>query len=628
VKKTSRIFVLLVVGLFVTFTFTGVFAQSAAKAIPQRADIDAKYKWRLEDIYATDQLWEEDFSKVEGLLPEMTEFKGRLSESGKTLLGCLQLQDSLWNIMDRLYVYAGMRFDEDTRVSGYQEMSTRARSLATKVDQAASFINPEILEIPQSKLDELMKSEKGLQLYQHHIDNIIRKKAHTLSSSEEEILALAGDLARAPVNIFTMIDDADIKYPSIKDEEGNEVQLTKQRYYKFLESTDRRVRREASDAYSSAYLTYLNSLGATLSGTVAKDLFFARARKYNSSLEAALDQDNIPISVFENLIKAVDENLVPLYKYISLRKRVMQLEELHKYDLSVPLVPEAKMEIPYDSALTLIEKALAPLGKQYLAEMKRGFASGWVDVYETEGKGSGAYSWGCYSSHPYMLLNYNNTLSNMFTVAHEMGHCMHRYYSNKNQPYIYAGHSIFTAEVASVTNEALLMDYLLRNTKDKTQKLYLLNHYIDELEGTFYTQLMFSEFEKAIHDKAQNGEALSSASVRQVYRDVFQKFYGPELVLDSLDDLGGLRISHFYRKFYVYQYATSQTAAIAISRKILGGDKEALDSYLEFLKSGEVDYPINLLKNAGVDMTSPEPVNKTIELFASLVDEMERLLLE
>jgi oligoendopeptidase F len=628
VKRSSGIFVLLVTGLFMTFTLTNVFAQSIVKAIPQRSDIDAKYKWKLEDIYPTDQLWEGDFSKVEGLLPEMLEFKGRLSESGKRLLECLQLQDSLWNIMDRLYVYAGLRFDEDTRASTYQEMFNRAASLRTRVNQAVSFIDPEILAIPKSKLDELMKSEKGLKLYQHYIDNVIRMRPHTLSPSEEEILALAGDLARAPSNIWTMVNDADIKYPSIKDEEGNEVRLTKERYYKFLESTDRRVRKDASDAYGSAYLTYLNTLGATLSGGAAKDVFFARARKYNSSLEAAVNRNNIPVSVFENLIKAADENLEPLHKYVSLRKRILKLDELHKYDLSVPLVPEAKMEIPYDSALTVIENALAPLGKQYVTDVKAGFNSGWVDVYETEGKGSGAYSWGCYSAHPYMLLNYNSTLENMFTVAHEMGHCMHGYYTNTTQPYVYSGHAIFTAEVASITNEMLLMDYLLKNTQDKTKRLYLLNYHIDQLDQTFYTQVMFAEFEKAIHQKLESGEALISASAREIYRDIFQRFYGPELVLDSLDDLGCLRISHFYSNFYVYQYATSYAAAVAISRKILEGDKEALDRYLRFLESGDSDYPVTLLKNAGVDMTSPEPINKTIELFASLVDEMERLLLQ
>jgi oligoendopeptidase F len=626
VKKRSRIFVWLIVGLIVVSTFTNVFAQSTVKAIPQRSDIEAKYKWKLEDIFATNQLWEGDFSKVDALLPKMTEFKGRLSESGKTLLGCLQLQDSLWNIMDRLYVYAGMHSDEDTRVSIYQEMSGRAGSLMTRVRQATAFIEPEILTIPQSKLDELIKSEKGLKLYQHYIDNIIRMRAHTLSSSEEEILALAGNLTRAPENIFTMINDADIKFPSIKDETGNEVQLTHERYYKFLESTDRRVRKDVANAYNSAYLVYLNTLGATLNGGVAKDIFYFKARKYNSSLEAALDQSNIPVSVFENLIKSADENLEPIHKYVSLRKKVLKVDELHKYDLVVPLAPEAKMEIPYDSALTIIENALAPLGKQYVTDIKAGFNSGWVDVYETEGKGSGAYSWGCYSSHPYMLLNHNNTLENMFTIAHEMGHCLHGYYTNRTQPYIYSGHATFTAEVASVTNEMLLMDYLLKNTKDKAQKLYLLNYYIDQLEGTFYSQVMFAEFEKAAHEKLENGGALSAESARKIYREIFQKFEGPELVLDSLDDLGCLRISHFYSNFYVYQYATSYAGAVAISRKILAGDKEALDRYLRFLESGDSDYAINLLKNAGVDMTSPEPINETIKLFASLVDQMEKLL--
>jgi oligoendopeptidase F len=626
VRKTSRIFVLLVMGLIITFTFTNVLAQSVPNAIPQRSDINPKYKWRLEDIYATTQLWEKDFSKVEGLLPKMGEFKGRLSESGKTLLECLQLQDSLWNVMDRLDVYAGLHLDEDNRISDSQEMSGRAASLRTRARQAVSFIDPEILAIPQSKLDGFMKSEKGLKLYQHYVDNVIRMRSHTLSPSEEGILASAGDLADAPENAWNMINYADIKYPFIKDEAGNEVQLSEERYYKFLESKDRRVRRDASDFFSSAYLPYLNTLGATLSGGVSKDVFYAKARKYNSSLEAALDQSNIPISVFENLIKSADTNLEPQYRYISLRKKVLKLDELHKYDLTVPLAPEAKMEIPYDSALTIVENALAPLGKQYVTDIKAGFNSGWIDVYETQGKGGGAYSWGCYSSHPYMLLNYNNTLDHVFTIAHEMGHCMNSYYTNRTQPYIYSGHATFTAEVASITNEMLLMDYLLKNTKDKAQKLYILNYYINQLDGTFYTQVMFTEFEKAIHEKKENGEALTSASMREVYGEILRKFYGPEVVLDSLDDLRCLRLWHFYADFYVYQYATSYAAAVAISRKILEGDKEALDRYLRFLGAGDSDYPINLLKNAGVDMTSPEPINETIKLFASLVDQMEKLL--
>jgi oligoendopeptidase F len=626
VKKASRVLVWLVMGLIVASTFTNVFAQSTVKAIPQRSDIPAKYKWKLEDIYATNQLWEGDFSKVEQLLPKMVEFKGRLSESGKTLLECLQLQDSLGNIMRRISLYAGLHFSEDTRVSASQEMSGRAGSLWTKIGQATSFIDPEILAIPQSKLDEFMKSEKGLKLYQHYIDNVIRMRPHTLSPSEEEILALAGDLADSPENAWNMINYADIKYPFIKDEQGNEVQLSEERYEKFLESKDRRVRKDASDFFSSAYLPYLNTLGATLSGSVAKDVFYTKARKYNSSLEAALDQSNIPVSVFENLIKSADTNLEPFYKYVSLRKKVLKLDELHKYDLYVPLGPEVKMEIPYDSALTIIENALAPLGKQYVTDIKAGFNSGWIDVYETQGKEGGAYSSGCYSSHPYMLLNYNNTLDHVFTIAHEMGHCMHSYYTNRTQPYIYSGHALFTAEVASTTNEMLLMDYLLKNTQDKAKKLYFLNYYIDQLDRAFYTQVMFTEFEKAIHQKVEEGGALSSASMRQIYGDILRKFYGPEVVLDSLDDSRCLRLWHFYADFYVYQYATSYAAAVDISRKILAGDKEALDHYLKFLASGDSDYPLNLLKEAGVDMTSPEPINETIKLFASLVDEMEKLL--
>jgi len=625
-QKASRI--LLWMGLLVIFVLGDAFGQSPVKKIPQRSEIPDKYKWRLEDIYPTDSLCEYDFSRVEDLLPEMERFKGHLAESGKNLLDCLVMQDSIWNIFDRTYVYAYMKMDEDTRVSKYQELSDRAATLLSKVRQAFSFIDPEILSIPENSLKDLMEQEKGLTLYGHYIDNIIRKRAHTLSTSEEELLARAGNIARIPQTVFTMIDDADVTFGSITDEEGDEVQLSKQRYSKFLESTDRRVRKDAMDAYNQAWVGYLNTLGATLSGSIKKDIFYARARNYNSTLEAALHSDNIPVEVFENLVKTVNDNLEPVHRYVSLRKRVMGLEELHKYDLWVPLVPEAKMDITYDSAVALILNAIGPLGKTYVSDMRDGFKSGWVDVYETEGKGSGAYSWGAYSTHPYMLLNYNNTLDNLFTVAHEMGHNMHRVLRGRKQPYIYGGASIFTAEVASTLNEALLMDYLLRNAKDKAQKLYLLNYYIEMIQGTFYTQVMFSEFEKKAHAKAEAGEALSTSSLRKIYREIYQKYQGSELAVDSLDDLSCLRISHFYRNFYVYQYATSLAASTAISRKILDGDKEALKRYIEFLEAGESDYSMNLLKKAGVDMTSPEPVKATIKLFAELVDQLEQLLLE
>jgi oligoendopeptidase F len=604
------------------------FAQSKTKAIAQRSDIAEKYKWKLEDIYPTTGDWEKDFTWLKEIIPQFSSFKEHLSESGKKLYDCLALNDSVSIVMGKLYVYANMKLDEDTRNSNFQQLSDRITGLNTQLDEATSFIQPEILTIPDEKIKSFIQSEKGLGVYQFYFDNLLRTKAHILSPEEERILALSGDLAQGPLKIFTMIDDADIKYPSIKDEKGEEVQLTKERYSKFLESTDRRVRRDASYAYNSTYLKYLNTLGATLTTQLNRDIFFSRARKYNSCLEASLDNSNIPVSVYENLIQAVSNNLEPLHRYISLRKKVLKVDTLYTYDLYVPLVPEAKMEIPYDSALKIIQTALAPMGKDYLKDLKMGFNSGWVDVFETEGKNSGAYSWGSYATHPYMLLNYNNTLENMFTVAHEMGHCLHRYYTNRNEPYVYGGHTIFTAEVASTINEALLMQYMIDNAKDKNQKLYLLEYYIQQIIGTFYLQTLLADFEKIAHEKMEKGEALSAGVTRKVYREILQKYWGPELYRDSISDLGALRIYHFYRNFYVYQYATSYVASAYLYAEIYEGNKEALAQYHNFLKIGTSDYPINILKKAGVDMTSPEPIDKTIELFNSLVDQFEKLILE
>jgi len=620
--------VVMLAGTFVVFAFSPILGQSQVKKIPQRSEIAEKYKWRLQDIYPSDEKWEQGFSKVEALLPEADKFKGRLAESGKMLLDCLAMQDSTWIMFDPMYVYAYMKLDEDNRVSKYQEMSDRAAALNSKIREAFSFTEPEILAIPQQRLNELMGQEKGLALYGHYLDNVLRNREHTLSVEEEELLAQVGPLARVPQAVFTMIDDADIKLGSITDEDGAVVELTKQRYSKFMESTDRRVRREAMETYNQAWLSYLNTLGATLSGSIKKDMFFAKARNYNSALEASLFSDNIPPAVFNNLIETVDANLKALHQYVSLRKKFLKLDELHKYDLWVPLVPEARMEIPYDSAVTIILAALKPMGKEYVGDLKKGFDSGWVDVYETEGKGSGAYSWGAYTTHPYMLLNYNGTLENVFTAAHEMGHNMHGLYSNRSQPYIYSGHSLFVAEVASTTNEMLLMDYMLKHARNKAEELYLLNYYIEMIWGTFYTQVQFSEFEREAHARAEAGDALSANSFRAIYRNIYQKYNGPDLVVDSLDDLSGMRISHFYRNFYVYKYATSLAAASAFSKKILSGDKQALAAYLELLHSGEADYPIDLLKKAGVDMTSPEPVNAMVDLFAGLVNKFENLLLQ
>lgn len=625
-KRAKYSLVVCFLTAFSVSIFSPAYPQPEMSAVPQRSQIEEKYKWRLDHIYANDQRWEKDFKKVESLFPRFESLKGKLSESGQTLLSGLVLRDSLSNILDRLYVYANMRRDEDNRAPVYQEMSDRAGSLRTRAGQALSFIEPEIISIPDSTLARFIKSESDLVTYQHYLDNLLRTKAHILPAPEEEILALSGDLARGPQNVFEMLDNADIKYGPIKDEQGKEVELSKARYQRFIESTDRRVRKDANYVYNTAYRAYYNTLGANLSADISKDIFFSKARKYNSSLEASLDANNIPVLVYHNLIKTVNHNLGPLHRYASLRKKILKLDELHPYDLYVSLVPEAKMDIPYEKGKETVISGLTPLGKTYLNDLKAGFEAGWIDVYETQGKGSGAYSWGAYSTHPYVLLNYNNTLEDMFTIAHEMGHAMNSFYTNKKKLYIYSDHATFVAEVASITNEVLLMKELLKTTTDPKRKLYLVNYFIEQIRGTFYQQALLAEFELAIHEKAEKGEALSSESMSQLYQELLQKYSGPDLVIDSVNTIGWARIPHLYYNFYVFQYATGQAAGVALSEKISKGDQEAQKKYLDFLAAGSSDYPINLLKVAGVDMTKPEPVLEVVKLFDELVGELEQLV--
>jgi len=595
-------------------------------SIPQRSDIDDKYKWKVEDIFSDNDAWERTFGSLKAGISSFEPYQQHLGDSPEMLLNCLRLSDSLSLIGDNLYVYAYLKLDEDNRVSQYQEMGDRISALWAEIEAATAFIEPEILSLDRKKLQSFLEDNADLGLYRFYLEDLIRKKEHILSDKEEALLALVGPVASAPSRIFTMLDDADISYGSIKDEDGNEVQLTKERYYKLMESSDRRVRRDASKAYNEAYLNYVNTLAATLAASVKRDYFFMKARGYNSCLEMSLDRDSIPVSVFHNLIRAVNANLGPLHKWTALRKRILGYDTLYIYDLWAPLVPEQKKEYSYEEAKKIVLEGLDPLGEEYLRGFEEGLNSGWIDVYETEGKGSGAYQWGTYSSHPFVLLNHGGTLENVFTIAHEMGHAMHAEYTNRNEPYIYGNHSLFVAEVASTCNEAALMKYLLENAQDKKEKMFLLNYYIRQIIGTFYTQVMFSEFELAIHERIESGQALSADYLRKTYRDIYQKYWGPELVIGENRDLGGLRISHFYRQYYVYQYATCYAAAQTISQRLLEGEKGFLETYKQFLSIGSSKYPINILKDAGVDMTTPEPIDRTIKLFGELVDEMERLL--
>ncbi len=605
-----------------------VAAPTRSGGVRQRSEIAEKYKWRLDHIYASADDWRADLVRVKDMLPKVATFQGNLASSGQVLFECFDHRDKASVLFYKLYIYAHLKLDEDNRDSQYQSMTDEIAALSTVFAEAGSFITPEIMAINDDRLDEMKSECHELRLYDHHLDEMRRMKDHILSPEEERILALVGNVSRGPSQIFRMIDDADIKFGDVVDEKGEKIALTKQRYYDLLESKDRRVRRESMEVFVNAYKGFVNTLGATLSTSVYKDLFYAKTRQYKSCLESALDADNIPEETYRNLVTTVDSHLGVLHRYASLRKKVLGVDELKPYDMYVPLVPDAKIKISYDDAVRRILEGLWPLGKDYLSDLKTAFDSGWVDVYESEGKGSGAYSWSTYATHPYVLMNYNDTLDNMFTLAHEMGHAMHSYYSKKFQPYIYSGHSIFTAEVASTTNEELLMHYMLDRVETKEQKAYLLSYYIQQIVGTFFTQVMYSQFEYEIHKDVEEGKPLSADVLRQTFRKIYQKFWGPEMILEEYSDINCLRIPHFYRAFYVYQYATSYSAATMIAERLLKGDEQQRVAYLRFLQSGESKYPIDTLQEAGVDLTKSDAIEATARLFGRLVDELEALLVK
>jgi oligoendopeptidase F len=596
-----------------------------AAKIPQRSDIEAKYKWKLEDIYATDDAWDADYKRAEGMIPKLGSFKGKLGTSGATLLAALKAQDDIGTVAENLLVYAGMRRDEDNRVSIHQGQVDRVTSLNSKIGEATAYFTPELLAIPPAKLAGFYKSAPGLGMYKHFLDDLQRRHAHTLSEKEEKLLAAAGDFSGSAGLIFTAFNNADLRYGTIKDETGKEIELTKGSYQRSLESPDRRVRRDAFTGMHGAYGKFNNTLGAIMNANVKSDWFYARSRKYDSAVSASLDPNNIPVSVYQNLVSTVDAHLESLHRYAALRKKWMKLDTLRVWDLYVPLVPEARIDVPFEKAKENVVAGLKPMGDEYLNIFKGGLEGGWIDVYETEGKTSGAYNWGSYTSHPYVLLNWSNTLEDEFTLAHEMGHAMHSYFTHKNQPFIYGNYATFVAEVASTTNEATLVNYLLKQDMTKAQRLFLLNYLCEQIRTTFFRQTLFAEFELKTHDLVEKGEPLTAEAMNQIYHDLEQKFYGPDLYVDKVLDYEWSRIPHFYNSFYVYQYATSYAAATALSKKILAEGQPEVDRYLSFLKSGSSAYPIDVLKKAGVDMNTPQPIEAAIQRFDEVLDEMEKL---
>lgn len=612
---------------FKYITFEKTSSNTQTKKIPERPEIDIIYKWRTEDVFSNDVEWEQNYSDLEKVINELNQFQGKLSDSPQILFNCLKTRDKIGAIFDKLSIYATLKSDEDTRNTKYQEYRDQISGLSVKINQKEAYIQPEILCISENKLQRFLKDFEELQVYIHYFTDLFRSKKHVLNQEGENLLALVGDMSQTPYKIFTMFNDADIKFPVVIDEKGYKVEISKGNFSVFMKSSDRRIRKNVFVGMYGTYQQWINTLSATLSGVIKKNIYYAKARKYENALKAALHVDNIPRAVYENVLNTINKNLTPLHQYISLRKKILKIDKVYPWDLYVPLVKEWKWEIPYEDSDEIIQKALAPLGKEYLSIVKTGFTSRWLDVYENKGKRSGAYSTYAYGvPHPYMLLNYQNMLDDMFTVAHEMGHSMHSYFTTKNQPYIYSNYTIFVAEVASTLNEALLMHYMMKTTKDKRKKLYLVNQYIDQIRGTLYIQTIFAEFEKYIHERQEEGKALTPDILNSITKELYLRYYGPDFAMDSLYGINWCRIPHFYYNFYVYQYVTGIAAATTLSQKIIQGNIKAQEAYLDFLKSGCSDYSINLLIKTGVDMTSPEPIKATTTLFSDLVNEMENLL--
>ncbi len=600
--------------------------KNKAESYESRSDVPKEYTWAVEDLYASDEDWKKDLEKIRGMVPQIEAFQGTLGVHADNLLAFLKLQDELFVLIDHFANYSLRKADEDTKNTTYQGYKDQTTGVYVTITSALSFAEPEILEIPETVLNEFYEKQPDLLPYRRYLNDILRKKAHILSDAEEKILAAAGDLAQSPDDIFTLLNDADMTYDSVTDIEGNRLPVTHASFLPLMHNYDRNVRKDAFESLYRTYAEHKNTSAAILSAQMKQLNFFARMRKYSSPLEAALDSNNVDPQVYYNLIDAVHENMDAMYKYVRLRKKLLKVDELHMYDLYVPIVSNAERDIPFAEAKANIREALSVLGEDYVALLDEGFHNRWIDIYENAGKRSGAYSSGC-RVHPYVLLNYKNNLDSEFTTAHEMGHALHSYLSNKNQPVVNAEYVIFVAEVASTCNEALLMQYLLKKTTDKKERAYLINYFLEQFRTTLYRQTMFAEFELKMSQMIQNGESINSETACKVYHDLIDLYFGKDIVHDAKIDLEWARIPHFFYNFYVYQYATGFSAAIALSQKILSEGEPAVKAYKEnFLSAGCSKDPVSILKDAGVDMSTKKPVEEALKLFDSLIDEMAELM--
>ncbi len=589
--------------------------------MPVRSEIDDEFKWAVNDLYSTDEAWEKDYKKVCGDAGQPGTYKGHIGDSSDNLYNALKEYENAEYVAEKVYVYAFMKYYEDTGNATYQEMSGKAQIAVMKVSEKYAFLEPELVSIPEEKLADFFRCNDKLSEYRHFIEDCLAQKEHTLSEKEEALLAKASQMSTVPNEVFSKFNNADVRFGEIKSEDGTEIELTNGNYVTFMESQNRTVRKDAFEALYKQYKAYINTLASAFYGNVKQAMFYAQARGYASTLDMYLDGSFIPESVYKNLIDTVNKNLDKMHRYVEIRKNALKVDELHFYDIYAPMVENISWKITYEEAKEIVIKALEPMGEEYVSHIKEGFDNGWVDVYENTGKRSGAFSWGAYGTHPYVFLNYQNTLNDVFTLIHEMGHAMHTYYSNTSQPYIYAGYKIFVAEVASTCNEALLMQYMLKNTEDEKRRRYLLNHFYEQFKGTLYRQTMFAEFEMEAHARAERGEVLSAESLCEMYRQLNEKYFGENMVIDEEIACEWARIPHFYTPFYVYQYATGYSAAIAISSRILAGDESVIKGYRQFLSGGCSKHPIELLKLCGIDMNSPQVVQDALDVFGELLSQ-------
>ncbi|MCI5698378.1 MAG: oligoendopeptidase F [Clostridiales bacterium] len=595
------------------------------KVYENRNDIDKKYRWDLEKMYPNEDLWLKDISKAETLTEEFLQRKGKVMDNSRSLLEALKAMDDIGLLIEKAFVYARMKMDEDNRDSHRQAMFDKINTSASKILSALSFLTPEILSSEEKTVKMFIDENPGLRVYRHMLEGIFNRKEHILSEKEENLLANLGQVTSAPHSIFNILNNSDLKFGSITDDYGNEIEITHGNYINFMESHNREVRKTAFERMYQTYADMINLIGTTYSYSVKTDVVYSQVRKYSSARDSALSRDKIPESVYDNLINVVSSNLSNLHRYMKLRKDELGVDELKMWDIYVPLVKLPERNIPFEEGVDIMLKALKPLGQEYSNALKKGVESRWIDVYETPGKTSGAYSFGSYDSMPYSLMNYTDTLKDVFTLVHEMGHSMHSFFTRQTQPYVYGDHSIFTAEVASTVNESLLIRYLLNQNPDDEMKKYLLNFYLEEFRGTLFRQTMFAEFEHKCHSFVESGGSLTPDWLNTEYENLNRKYYGKVVGEDDYIKYEWARIPHFYRAYYVYQYATGFSAATAISKKILEGGEKERNDYLTFLTLGSSKYPVDLLKIAGVDMSSPEPVKKAMETFNALLDEFETL---